>query len=184
MTDLEKQECAPEQPTMMEESHPSTPKTLEGSSDQDSNEEEEDATWGDVFRMCCCHTPMAWAGIFFKLFWAAFFLYFFILGLKFLGDGAQVMTGCAAGALFGDDLNPVSGLMIGIICTVFLQSSSTTTSIVVTLVGVGAISVNQGIYMIMGSNIGTSGMLIVCLFAGTSIRRKLLNLRFVLCLYS
>lgn len=116
----------------------------------------EDTTWGEVCRMCCCHTPAAWGKILFKLFWVAFFLYFFILGLEILGDGAQVVTGCAAGALFGDDMNPVSGLMIGIICTVFLQSSSTTTSIIVTLVGAGAISVNQGIYMVMGSNIGTS----------------------------
>merc|ERR1719311_765849 len=106
--------------------------------------------------MCFCHTPAAWVKILFKLFWVCFFLYFFILGLEILGDGAQVVTGCAAGALFGDDMNPVSGLMIGIICTVFLQSSSTTTSIIVTLVGAGAISVNQGIYMIMGANIGTS----------------------------
>jgi hypothetical protein len=104
----------------------------------------EDTTWGEVCTMCCCHTPKAWAGIAFQLFWVLFFLYFFILGLEILGDGAQVITGCAAGALFGDDMNPVSGLMIGIICTVFLQSSSTTTSIIVTLVGAGAISVNQG----------------------------------------
>lgn len=66
------------------------------------------------------------------------------------------MGGCAAGSLFGDDTNPVAGLMIGILATVFLQSSSTTTSIVVSLVGAGSVSVNQGIYMIMGANIGTS----------------------------
>jgi hypothetical protein len=33
---------------------------------------------------------MGWAKIFFDLFWIAFFLYFFILGLEVLGDGAQV----------------------------------------------------------------------------------------------
>lgn len=47
-------------------------------------------------------------------------------------------------------------MMIGILATVFLQSSSTTTSIVVSLVGAGSVSVKQGIYMIMGANIGTS----------------------------
>lgn len=45
--------------------------------------------------------------------------------------------------------------MIGILATSMLQSSSTTTSIVVTLVG-STITVSQGIYMIMGANIGTS----------------------------
>merc|ERR1719384_3035124 len=37
-----------------------------------------------------------------------------------------------------------------------MQSSSTTTSIVVTLVGSDAIPARQAIYMIMGANIGTS----------------------------
>lgn len=66
------------------------------------------------------------------------------------------MTACSAGGLFGDESNPVGGLMVGILVTVLLQSSSTTTSIVVTLVGAGTVGVDQGIYMIMGANIGTS----------------------------
>merc|ERR1712226_601544 len=72
--------------------------------------------------------------------------------------GAKVMSGCKAGELFGDDTNPIAGLMVGILATVLLQSSSTTTSIIVSLVGGddGTISVDQGIYMIMGANIGTS----------------------------
>ncbi|KAL3924753.1 MAG: hypothetical protein SGILL_000848 [Bacillariaceae sp.] len=73
-----------------------------------------------------------------------------------LGTGAKVMGGCTAGSLFGDDTNPVAGLMIGILATVLLQSSSTTTSIIVSLVGAGSVSVRQGIYMVMGANIGTS----------------------------
>mmetsp|Transcript_1014 Transcript_1014/g.1102 ORF Transcript_1014/g.1102 Transcript_1014/m.1102 type:complete len:494 (+) Transcript_1014:388-1869(+) len=60
-----------------------------------------------------------------------FFLYFFLFGLDLLGSGAKVMGGCAAGELFGDDTNPVAGVMVGILATVFLQSSSITTSIVV-----------------------------------------------------
>mmetsp|Transcript_20357 Transcript_20357/g.35806 ORF Transcript_20357/g.35806 Transcript_20357/m.35806 type:complete len:267 (-) Transcript_20357:237-1037(-) len=46
--------------------------------------------------------------------------------------------------------------MIGILVTCLLQSSSTTTSIIVTMVGAGAIDVRLAIYMVMGSNIGTS----------------------------
>jgi sodium-dependent phosphate cotransporter len=46
--------------------------------------------------------------------------------------------------------------MVGILATVLLQSSSTTTSIIVSLVGAGSVSVKQGIYMMMGANIGTS----------------------------
>ena len=71
------------------------------------------------------------------------FLYFFLFGLDLLGEGAKVMSACSAGELFGDDTNPIAGLMIGILATVLLQSSSTTTSIIVSLVG-SAISVQQG----------------------------------------
>ena len=85
-----------------------------------------------------------------------FFLYFFLLGLDLLGSSAKVLGGCTAGALFGDESNPVAGLMIGILCTVLIQSSSSTTSIIVSLVGAGSVSTKAGIYMVMGANIGTS----------------------------
>ena len=110
------------------------------------------ATWNEVFQSCCVHTGQEWGMIFLGLCACAFFLYFFLLGLDVLGNGAKVMTGCASGNLFGDDTNPVAGVMVGILVTVLLQSSSTTTSIVVSLVGGdNAISVKQGIYMIMGA---------------------------------
>lgn len=116
-----------------------------------------DATWGEVCEQCCVHTPKEWGMIFAGLLVTLFFLYFFLFGLELLGSSAKVMGGCQAGQLFGDETNPIAGLMIGILATVLLQSSSTTTSIVVSLVGAdNAISVNQGIYMIMGANIGTS----------------------------
>lgn len=116
----------------------------------------EDATWEEVFQSCCCHSPTEWAMVAAGVAVVLFFLYFFLFGLDLLGSGAKVMGGCTAGELFGDDSNPVAGLMVGILATVFLQSSSTTTSIVVSLVGADTVSVNQGIYMIMGANIGTS----------------------------
>eukprot|EP00980_Cylindrotheca_fusiformis_P000268 scaffold65_cov102-Cylindrotheca_fusiformis.AAC.4 len=115
-----------------------------------------DATWGDVCKACCVRSPAEWGLVFVGILLLAFFLYFFLLGLDLLGSGAKTMGGCAAGALFGDDMNPIAGLMVGIVATVLLQSSSTTTSIVVSLVSAGTVSVDQGIYMVMGANIGTS----------------------------
>mmetsp|Transcript_57253 Transcript_57253/g.139588 ORF Transcript_57253/g.139588 Transcript_57253/m.139588 type:complete len:593 (+) Transcript_57253:256-2034(+) len=120
------------------------------------NDPVEDATWAEVCTQCCVHTPKEWGMIFAGIVVVLFFLYFFLFGLDLLGTGAKVMGGCAAGSLFGDDTNPVAGLMIGILATVLLQSSSTTTSIIVSLTGAGSVSVKQGIYMIMGANIGTS----------------------------
>jgi sodium-dependent phosphate cotransporter len=126
-----------------------------GDGDFDVVDEFGDATWNEVFRTCCCHSPAEWGVISIGIFFVCFFLYFFLFGLSLLGNGAKVMTGCKAGELFGDDTNPIAGLMVGILATVLLQSSSTTTSIIVSLTG-SAISVRQGIYMIMGANIGTS----------------------------
>ena len=128
--------------------------------DEDFNEEQTeeiaDATWGEVCRTCCVHTPKEWGFVFLGLIAVCFFLYFFLVGLDLLGNSAKVIGGCTAGALFGDQTNPVAGLMVGILATVLIQSSSSTTSIIVSLVGAKSVTVKAGIYMVMGANIGTS----------------------------
>jgi sodium-dependent phosphate cotransporter len=126
-----------------------------GDDDFNADEEPADATWGEVFQACCVRSPTEWGYAFGGFLVVCFFLYFFLFGLELMGTSAKVMTGCTAGALFGDETNPVAGLMVGILSTVLLQSSSTTTSIIVSLVG-SAISVRQAIYMVMGANIGTT----------------------------
>jgi len=85
-------------------------------------------------------------------------LYFFICSLSFLSDSFRVLGGKNIGALFSNSellKNPVVGLMIGVLVTVLVQSSSTSTSIIVGLVSAGA-PVKTAIPMIMGANIGTS----------------------------
>jgi len=123
---------------------------------EENTEEIGDASWGEVCRTCCVHTPQEWGFIAMGVFLVLFFLYFFLVGLSLLGTAAKVLGGCTAGSLFGDDTNPVAGVMVGILCTVLIQSSSSTTSIIVSLVGAGSISVKSGIFMVMGANIGTS----------------------------
>jgi ABC-type phosphate transport system permease subunit len=112
---------------------------------------EEEATWHDVYVTCCVHTPTEWFYGSLQFTVVLFFLWCFLITLDLMGTSSQVMTGCIAGELFGDNANPVAGLMIGIICTALVQSSSTTTSIIVSLVG-SAISVEQGIYMVRFGN--------------------------------
>lgn len=85
-----------------------------------------------------------------------FFLYFFLFFLDLMGGAFKVLGGCQAGAMFDGLSNPIAGLMVGIIATVLVQSSSTSTSIVVSLVGASAMSVPVAIPVIMGANIGTS----------------------------
>lgn len=65
-------------------------------------------------------------------------LYFFICSLDILGSAFRLIAGVTAGKIFRNSAllsNPVAGLMIGVLVTVVLQSSSTSTSIIVAMVG-------------------------------------------------
>jgi len=83
-------------------------------------------------------------------------LYIFLIGLFMLGESFKCLGGKGAGGLFKAIQNPIAGLMTGVLATVMVQSSSTSTSIVVGLVGAEQITVRTGIPIIMGANIGTS----------------------------
>jgi len=83
-------------------------------------------------------------------------LYVFLVGLSLMGSAFKVLGGRGASSMFSAVDNPVSGLMTGVLATVMVQSSSTSTSIVVAMVGEGALTVRHAIPVIMGANIGTS----------------------------
>ncbi|XP_078692345.1 sodium-dependent phosphate transport protein 2B-like [Branchiostoma floridae x Branchiostoma belcheri] len=86
-------------------------------------------------------------------------MYLFICSLDFLSSAFRLLGGKAAGKAFSDNAllqNPIAGLMIGVLATVLVQSSSTSTSIVVTMVASGLLDVRPAIPIIMGANIGTS----------------------------
>ncbi|CAE7266212.1 SLC34A1, partial [Symbiodinium sp. KB8] len=85
-----------------------------------------------------------------------FALYFFLVGLDLMGRAMVVLGGKGAAELFASAGNPLNGLMIGIMATALVQSSSTSTSIVVGLVGAGQMTVRAAIPVIMGANVGTS----------------------------
>ncbi|XP_068508291.1 sodium-dependent phosphate transport protein 2B-like isoform X2 [Syngnathus scovelli] len=86
-------------------------------------------------------------------------LYLFICSLDVLSSAFQLVGGKAAGDIFKDNVilaNPVAGLVIGVMVTVLVQSSSTSSSIVVSMVSSGLLDVRSAIPIIMGANIGTS----------------------------
>ena len=87
------------------------------------------------------------------------FLYIFICSLDLVGNAFKLLGGKEAGEIMGDNkivTNPISGLVIGILVTVLLQSSSTSSSLVVAMVASEFISVKTAVPIIMGANIGTS----------------------------
>ncbi|XP_076840295.1 solute carrier family 34 member 2b [Brachyhypopomus gauderio] len=87
------------------------------------------------------------------------FLYMFVCSLDILSSAFQLVGGKAAGDIFQDNVvlsNPVAGLVIGVLVTVLVQSSSTSSSIVVSMVSSGLLEVQSAVPVIMGANIGTS----------------------------
>nr|MBN2278619.1 Na/Pi symporter [candidate division Zixibacteria bacterium] len=83
-------------------------------------------------------------------------LYIFILSITLLGDAFKLFGREFAESLLTMTSNPVVGLFIGILATSIIQSSSTTTSILVGMVASGLISIEGAIPIVMGANIGTT----------------------------
>lgn len=69
--------------------------------------------------------------LFINIFGILLSLYGFLFSLDLMGDSFKVLGGRTAGNLFKNVNNPIAGLMIGILATVLVQSSSTSTSVIV-----------------------------------------------------
>ena len=83
-------------------------------------------------------------------------LYVFLLSIALLGKSFGLFGEDTAHDLLSTVESPAVGLLIGILATALIQSSSTTTSVVVGLVGSGQIDPVVAIPIIMGANVGTS----------------------------
>ncbi len=89
-------------------------------------------------------------------------LYLFLISIGMIGAGFKGLGRGFAEQLMSGTAAPLIGLFIGILATSLIQSSSTTTSIVVGMVAAGTfgedpiIAVAAAIPYIMGANIGTS----------------------------
>ncbi|UCD36993.1 MAG: Na/Pi symporter [Fidelibacterota bacterium] len=84
------------------------------------------------------------------------FLYLFIVGIGAMGYSFKLFGKGFSETILSTTASPIVGLFIGILATSLVQSSSTTTSIVVGMVAGGAISIQGAIPIIMGANIGTT----------------------------
>jgi len=85
-------------------------------------------------------------------------LFVFLLGIKGLGEGFELLGSELLDAFFQATENPFVGLMIGLLATTLMQSSSVTTSMVVALVAApeNPLPLANAVPMIMGANIGTT----------------------------
>ncbi|MFT7462004.1 MAG: sodium-dependent phosphate cotransporter [Pseudohongiellaceae bacterium] len=83
-------------------------------------------------------------------------LYAFLVGIGAMGTAFKLMGKDYTTELLGGEHGPLVSLFIGILATTLVQSSSTTTSLVVGMVAAGAINYHSAIYMVMGANLGTT----------------------------
>ena len=83
-------------------------------------------------------------------------VYIFLVSLKLMSAGLELLGGNIAESLLGITTFPFIALFIGILATAMIQSSSTITTIIVALVASREISLANAIPMIMGANIGTA----------------------------
>ncbi|UJR28994.1 hypothetical protein I4U23_010212 [Adineta vaga] len=86
-------------------------------------------------------------------------LYIFVCSLDVMSSAFRLVGGKITGKAFTEGAvlsNPIAGLMLGLLATVIVQSSSTSTSIVVSMVSSSILPVRRAIPIIMGANIGTS----------------------------
>ncbi len=83
-------------------------------------------------------------------------VYLFLVSISLMGSGLKLLGMEFTRNVIAGTSNVFVGLFIGILVTSIVQSSSTTTSIAVGLVGSGLMSLEQAIPIVMGANIGTS----------------------------
>jgi len=97
-------------------------------------------------------------------------LYVFLFSIALFGAAFKLVGKGFSEALIATTTNPVMGLMIGLLATSLIQSSSSTTSIVVGMVAGGVLTVQGAIPIIMGANMGTT--VTNTLVAMTSMNRR------------
>jgi sodium-dependent phosphate cotransporter len=86
-------------------------------------------------------------------------VYGFLISIRLMGSAIKALGSDMAQELFSGVSNPFAGLAVGTLATVLVQSSSTSTSTIVSLVGQAggtALPLKTAIPMVMGANIGTT----------------------------
>ena len=82
----------------------------------------------------------------------------FLLGMAVMTDGLKALAGTALSTVMGKAAaTPLLGTFWGAIITLLVQSSSATTMTTIGLVSAGLLTFPQGLGLVFGANIGTTG---------------------------
>jgi sodium-dependent phosphate cotransporter len=113
-------------------------------------------TSSESLRVAAKAVDVFWRSTLARVFALIFLLYAFLVSIGMLGRAFKMFSVGFVGSLIESASDPLIGLFVGILATTLVQSSSTTTSLVVALVGSGSMPIGTAIPIIMGANIGTS----------------------------
>ena len=105
---------------------------------------------------------------------ALMWLYFFLCAINIMGAGLKTIgkeTDWLQVAIAQGD-NPLIALFTAVLITSIVQSSSFTTSLIITLVAAGELSVGTAIFAVMGANIGTSITGLIVSLGAVRIRKQ------------
>ena len=82
----------------------------------------------------------------------------FLLGMTVMTDGLKTLAGSALRAMLGKAAaTPLQGSFWGAVVTLLVQSSSATTMTTIGLVSAGLLTFEQGLGLVFGANVGTTG---------------------------
>src|SRR5215475_15727670 len=82
----------------------------------------------------------------------------FLLGMTVMTEGLKALAGSALRAVLGKAAaTPLHGSFWGAIITLLVQSSSATTMTTIGLVSAGLLTFQQGLGLVFGANVGTTG---------------------------
>src|SRR5689334_17884446 len=82
----------------------------------------------------------------------------FLLGMTVMTDGLKALAGSALRTVLGRAAaTPLSGAFWGAIVTLLVQSSSAVTMTTIGLVSAGLLTFPQGLGLVFGANVGTTG---------------------------
>ncbi|HVZ10608.1 Na/Pi cotransporter family protein [Rhodopila sp.] len=82
----------------------------------------------------------------------------FLLGMTIMTDGLKGLAGSSLRAVLGQAAaTPLSGAFWGAVVTLIVQSSSATTMTTIGLVSAGLLTFPQGLGLVFGANVGTTG---------------------------
>lgn len=91
-----------------------------------------------------------------RVFLIAGSVFLFLFALNLMGQAFILLGDATARSVLSVTYNPFISLFIGLLITAIIQSSSTSTSMIVAAVAAGSIDLDNAVPMIMGANIGTT----------------------------